>query len=61
MKRELEKVEKRRIEREQEKEARVNEMSILQHLKEAEEWEQQEDQFHLEQAKLRLAIRIESG
>lgn len=64
MKRELEKVKRRRIEREREKEARDNEMSMLQRLKEAEmfkEWEQQEDQFHLEQAKLRSSIRIESG
>ena len=64
LKRELEKVERQRIEREREKEARDNETSVLQRLKEAEmskEWEQQEKQFHLEQAKLRSAIRIESG
>jgi hypothetical protein len=37
---------------------------LLQRLKEAEqfkEWEAQEDLFHLEQAKLRSTIRIESG
>ncbi|XP_065911758.1 splicing factor Cactin-like isoform X2 [Dysidea avara] len=64
MKRELEKVKRRRIEREREKEARDNEMTMLQRLKEAEmfkEWEQQEDHFHLEQAKLRSQIRIETG
>ena len=61
---ELEKVKKRRQEREAEKTARDEEMAILQRQKEAEqfqEWGNNEDQFHLEQAKLRSLIRIQDG
>lgn len=61
---ELEKVKARRLEREKEKEAREDETADLQRTKEAEqfkEWQQSEDQFHLEQAKLRSAIRIQDG
>lgn len=39
-------------------------MQLLQRSKEAaqfEEWERQEDQFHLEQARLRSHIRIQDG
>lgn len=39
-------------------------MQLLQRNKEAaqfEEWERQEDQFHLEQARLRSHIRIQDG
>ncbi|XP_019856665.1 PREDICTED: cactin-like [Amphimedon queenslandica] len=64
MKTELEKVKKRRIEREKEREAREEEMALLQRMKEADmfkEWENQEDDFHLEQAKLRSKVRIEGG
>jgi hypothetical protein len=63
-KRELEKVKKRRIEREVERQKREEEMQLLQRSKEAaqfEEWERQEDQFHLEQARLRSHIRIQDG
>lgn len=63
-KRELEKVKKRRIERELERQQREEEMQLMQRSKEAaqfEEWEKQEDQFHLEQARLRSHIRIQEG
>ncbi|XP_049826511.1 cactin isoform X2 [Aethina tumida] len=63
-KRELEKVKKRRIERELERQKREEEMQLMQRSKEAaqfEEWERQEDQFHLEQARLRSHIRIQDG
>lgn len=63
-KRELEKVKKRRQERELERQQREDEMLLLQRNKEAaqfEEWERQEDQFHLEQARLRSHIRIQDG
>lgn len=63
-KRELEKVKKRRIEREHEKQMREEERETLQRDKEAmsfKEWEEQEDKFHLEQAKLRSKIRIQDG
>lgn len=39
-------------------------MSLMQRSKEAaqfQEWERQEDQFHLEQARLRSRIRIQDG
>ncbi|KAL5278052.1 CACTIN family protein [Megaselia abdita] len=61
---ELEKVKKRRLERELEQQQREEEMVAMQRNKEAaqfEEWEKQEDQFHLEQALLRSKIRIEDG
>ncbi|XP_046398642.1 cactin [Ischnura elegans] len=61
---ELEKVKKRRQEREQERQQREEEMALMQREKEAaqfEEWERQEDQFHLEQARLRSRIRIQDG
>lgn len=63
-KRELEAVRKRRLEREKEKEEREKEMEMMQRDKEVEyykSWEQQEDTFHLEQAKLRSRIRIADG
>lgn len=63
-KRELEKVKKRRLERELERQRREDETQLLQRSKEAaqfEEWERQEDQFHLEQARLRSHIRIQDG
>lgn len=61
---ELEKVKKRRLEREQERAQREEEMQRLQRQKEAaqfKEWEKQEDIFHLQQALLRSKIRIEDG
>ncbi|XP_055379455.1 splicing factor Cactin [Condylostylus longicornis] len=61
---ELEKVKKRRIERELERQKREEELILQQRTKEAaqfEEWERQEDQFHLEQARLRSKIRIQDG
>lgn len=61
---ELEKVKKRRQEREAERLKREEEMIMLQRSREAaqfEEWERQEDQFHLEQARLRSKIRIQDG
>lgn len=62
--RELEKVKKRRQERELERQQREEEMALMQRSKEAaqfQEWERQEDQFHLEQARLRSCIRIQDG
>lgn len=62
--RELEKVKKRRLEREKEQEEREQERERLQREKEAEyfrEWEKQEDSFHLHQAKMRSKIRIHDG
>lgn len=61
---ELEKVKKRRQERELERMQRDEEMVLMQRSREAaqfEEWERQEDKFHLEQARLRSKIRIEDG
>ncbi|XP_037024510.1 cactin isoform X2 [Bradysia coprophila] len=61
---ELEKVKKRRQERELERLQREEEMVLLQRSREAaqfEEWERQEDKFHLEQARLRSKIRIQDG
>lgn len=63
-KKELEKVKKRRQKREMERLAREEEMLSLQRSREAtkfEEWEKQEDMFHLKQARLRSAIRIRDG
>ena len=57
-------VKKRRLERELERQNREEEISNMQRLKEAaqfEEWERQEGQFHLEQARLRSLIRIQDG
>ncbi|KAK9871349.1 hypothetical protein WA026_011615 [Henosepilachna vigintioctopunctata] len=62
--RELEKVKKRRIERDLERQNKEEETLLLQRSKEAtqfEEWERQEDNFHLEQARLRSHIRIQDG
>lgn len=62
--RELENVRRRRLEREREREEREKELELLQREKEAEyykSWGQQEDTFHLEQAKLRSRIRIADG
>lgn len=61
---ELEAVRRRRIEREREREQHEKEMEMMQRDKEAEyyrSWEQQEDHFHLQQAKLRSRIRIADG
>lgn len=63
-KRELEKVKKRRLERELERQQREEEIALMQRNKEAaqfKEWERQEGQFHLEQARLRSRIRINDG
>ncbi|VDK25450.1 unnamed protein product [Taenia asiatica] len=62
--RELENVRRRRLEREREKEEKEKELEMLQREREAEyykSWGQQEDTFHLEQAKLRSRIRIADG
>ncbi|KAI8481879.1 hypothetical protein Bbelb_404110 [Branchiostoma belcheri] len=64
MKNELVKVKQARLERERERQQREEEMEAMQRAKEAEyykEWEQQEDNFHLHQAKLRSKIRIQDG
>ncbi|XP_053317933.1 splicing factor Cactin [Spea bombifrons] len=58
---ELQKVKQLRLEREREKAMREQELEMLQREKEAEHfktWEEQEDNFHLQQAKLRSTIRI---
>lgn len=63
-KNELEKVKKRRLERELERQQRDEDMSAMQRSREAaqfEEWKRQEDQFHLQQARLRSKIRMEDG
>lgn len=62
--RELEKVKKRRLERELEKQRREEEMAMQQRNKEAaqfQEYGRHEDEFHLEQARLRSKIRIQDG
>lgn len=62
--RELEKVKQRRLEREREREERQEEMNRAQREKELaqfQEWEKQEDGFHLRQAKLRSKLRIKDG
>lgn len=59
---ELEKVKKRRQERELERMQREEEMVLLQRSREAAQFEEyacQEDKFHLEQARLRSKIRIQ--
>jgi len=64
MKVELQKVKQRRLEREREKAARDEEMTMMQREKEAamfEEWEKQEDEFHLQQARKRSKLRIKDG
>jgi hypothetical protein len=63
-KNELEKVKKRRVEREAEREAREEEALSLQRGREAAQWQhwrQLEDEFHLKQARLRTQIRIQDG
>ncbi|XP_074544651.1 splicing factor Cactin [Halichoeres trimaculatus] len=62
--RELQKVKQLRLEREREKAMRETELEMLQREKEAEHfktWAEQEDNFHLQQAKLRSKIRIRDG
>ncbi|XP_056598836.1 splicing factor Cactin [Triplophysa dalaica] len=62
--RELQKVKQLRLEREREKSMRELELEMLQREKEAEHfktWAEQEDNFHLHQAKLRSKIRIRDG
>ena len=61
---ELEKVKKRKQDREADKLSRDEEMSLVQREKEAamfSSWEKQEDDFHLHQARLRSSIRIRDG
>ncbi|XP_037677047.1 cactin-like [Choloepus didactylus] len=61
---ELQKVKQLRLQREQEKAMWEQELELLQREKEAEHfktWEEQEDNFHLQQAKLRSKIRIRDG
>ncbi|XP_078054847.1 splicing factor Cactin [Mustelus asterias] len=61
---ELQKVKQLRLEREREKALREQELEMLQREKEAEHfktWAEQEDYFHLQQAKLRSKIRILGG
>lgn len=61
---ELEKLKKRRLEREAQRAEREDEMNQLQRSKEAaqfDEWQKQEETFHLEQARLRSKIRIQDG
>lgn len=62
--RELEKLARRKVEREREREEREREREAEQRQKESEyhrEWEKQEDSFQLKQVKLRSKIRIEEG
>lgn len=62
--RELEKVKKRRLERELEKQRREEEIAMQQRNKEAaqfQEYGRHEDEFHLEQARMRSKIRIQDG
>ncbi|XP_053507025.1 splicing factor Cactin [Ictalurus furcatus] len=62
--RELQKVKQLRLEREREKAMREQELEMLQREKESEHfktWAEQEDNFHLHQAKLRSKIRIRDG
>ncbi|XP_058837162.1 splicing factor Cactin [Topomyia yanbarensis] len=61
---ELEKLKKRRQEREHQQQQREDDMYLMQRSKEAaqfDEWQRQEENFHLEQAKLRSKIRIQDG
>lgn len=61
---ELEKIKKRRLERENQRQQREDDMYLLQRSKEAaqfEEWQRQEETFHLDQARLRSKIRIQDG
>lgn len=61
---ELEKLKKRRLEREAQRQEREDEQYEVQRSKEAaqfEEWQKQEETFHLEQARLRSKIRIQDG
>ncbi|XP_063701518.1 splicing factor Cactin [Culicoides brevitarsis] len=61
---ELEKIKKRRLEIERQKAEREEEAYQQQRMKEAaqfDEWQKQEEKFHLEQAKLRSKIRINDG
>jgi len=63
-KRELEKVKQRRIEREREKEDRQALLEMEDRQRENDKfskWEKDEDQFHLQQARLRSSIRILDG
>lgn len=61
---ELEKLKKRRLEREAQRQEREKEQYETQRAKEAaqfDEWQKQEETFHLEQARLRSKIRIQDG
>ncbi|XP_055335119.1 LOW QUALITY PROTEIN: splicing factor Cactin-like [Paramacrobiotus metropolitanus] len=61
---ELEKVRQRRLQYERERAAREEEVQMIQREKEAaqfQQWQSQEDGFHLKQAQLRSEIRIRDG
>lgn len=61
---ELEKIKKRRLEIEKQKQERDEDMCRQQRFKEVsqfEEWQKQEERFHLDQARLRSQIRIKDG
>lgn len=63
-KEELERIKKRRLEREKDKEDRDKTQELVQREKEAayyKVWEMQEENFHLQQVKLRSKIRIGNG
>lgn len=62
--RELEKVKQRRMEREREREDRQAQMELEERQRENDKfskWQQDEDEFHLQQARLRSSIRIQDG
>lgn len=61
---ELEKVKQRRLEREREREERESLLELEERKKENDKfakWQKDEDDFHLQQARLRSKIRIEDG
>ena len=61
---ELEKVKKARLEREREREAQREAMELEDRMRENEKysaWAAKEDEFHVEQAKMRSKIRIQDG
>jgi hypothetical protein len=63
-KRELEKVKQRRLEREREREERQSMMDLEDRQRENDKfskWQEDEDEFHLQQARLRSSIRIVDG
>ena len=61
---ELEKVKQRRLEREREREERESLLELEERKRENDKfakWQKDEDEFHLQQARLRSKIRIEDG